>query len=102
MVEFRYPGRGPSAEADFAVLEREPLLDAEMLELALWLKERAFCTVFDAVHAMLPTGLYLRVKPVYQPGGDLFLWICGSNDNGRNGRRRVRRLSKTGVDGNGC
>ena len=46
-----------------AVLEREPLLDGEMLELALWLKERTFCTVFDAVHAMLPTGLYLQIKP---------------------------------------
>ena len=26
------------------VLEREPLLDGEMMDLALWLKERTFCT----------------------------------------------------------
>lgn len=50
----------------YSVLEREPLLNDEMLELALWLKERTFCTIFDAVHAMLPTGLYLRVKPTYR------------------------------------
>ncbi len=49
----------------FSVLEREPLLNEEMLALALWLKERTFCTVFDAVHAMLPTGLTLRIKPRY-------------------------------------
>lgn len=45
------------------VLDRDPLLNDEMLELALWLKERTFCTVFDAVRAMLPTGLYMRVRP---------------------------------------
>lgn len=46
------------------VLEREPLLDGEMMDLALWLKERTFCTVFDAVRAMLPTGLYMRLRPM--------------------------------------
>ena len=45
------------------VLDREPLLSGELLELALWLRERTFCTVFDAVRAMLPTGLYLRIRP---------------------------------------
>lgn len=49
-----------------AVLDEEPLLNEEMLGLALWLKERTFCTVFDAVRAMLPTGLYMRVKPEYR------------------------------------
>ena len=46
------------------VLEREPLLDGEMMDLALWLKARTFCTVFDAVRAMLPTGLYMRLRPM--------------------------------------
>ncbi len=46
------------------VLDRVPLLNEELLELALWLKERTFCTVFDAVRAMLPTGLYMRVKSI--------------------------------------
>ncbi len=49
------------------VLEKEPLLSEELLELALWLRERTFCTVFDAVRAMLPTGLYWNVKPVFLP-----------------------------------
>ncbi len=47
-----------------AVLDPEPLLSEEMLHLAVWLKERTFCTLFDAVRTMLPTGLYLRIRPV--------------------------------------
>ena len=49
-----------------SVLDAQPLLDDEMLRLAQWLKERTFCTVFDAVRAMLPTGLYMRIKPWYR------------------------------------
>lgn len=51
-----------------AVLDPEPLLSDEMLHLAVWLKERTFCTLFDAVRTMLPTGLYLRIRPVYERG----------------------------------
>lgn len=49
-----------------SVLDPQPLLDDEMLRLAQWLRERTFCTVFDAVRAMLPTGLYMRIKPWYR------------------------------------
>ena len=49
------------------VLDEQPLLNDELLSLALWLRDRAFCTVFDAVRAMLPTGLYWNVKPVFLP-----------------------------------
>lgn len=49
------------------VLDEQPLLNEELLDLALWLRDRAFCTVFDAVRAMLPTGLYWNVKPVFLP-----------------------------------
>lgn len=48
------------------VLDRTPLLDSELMDLALWLRERTFCTVFEAVRAMLPTGLGMRVRPCYR------------------------------------
>ena len=48
-----------------SVLDPAPLLNDEMMDLALWLKERTMCTVFDAVRAMLPTGLYMRIRPLY-------------------------------------
>ena len=50
-----------------AVLDEQPLLDEELMALMRWMKERTFCTVFDAVRAMLPTGLYWNVKPIYRP-----------------------------------
>ena len=43
-----------------AVLDTEPLLTGEDLKLALWMRERFFCTVFDAVKAMLPAGLWYK------------------------------------------
>lgn len=50
-----------------ALLDQQPLLSKELLDLALFLKERTFCTLFDAVRAMVPTGLCMLVKPVYKP-----------------------------------
>ena len=44
-----------------SVMDEEPLLSAEMLALARFMQERTFCTLFDAVRAMLPTGLYLQI-----------------------------------------
>ena len=41
----------PSAhlKAIVSVLDEQPLLNAELLELASFLKERTFCSLFDAV-----------------------------------------------------
>ena len=41
-----------------AVLDEEPLLSPEQIKLALFMRERFFCTVYDAVKAMLPAGLW--------------------------------------------
>lgn len=54
-----------------AVLDAQPLLGPEMLDLVVWLRERTFCTYFDAVRAMLPTGLYMRIRPVYRTAAGL-------------------------------
>ncbi len=40
------------------VLDREPVLSERQLKLALFMRERFFCTVYDAVKAMLPAGLW--------------------------------------------
>lgn len=58
-------------KAVYSVMDKEPLLNQEMLELAQFMQERTFCTLFDSVRAMLPTGLYLRVKPVLRPAVDV-------------------------------
>ena len=41
-----------------AVLDEEPLLSREQIKLTLFMRERFFCTVYDAVKAMLPAGLW--------------------------------------------
>ena len=54
-----------------SVMDEQPLLSPEMVALARFMQERTFCTLFDAVRAMLPTGLYLQVKPVLRPAVDI-------------------------------
>ncbi len=55
----------------YSVMDEEPLLSAEMLAVARFMQERTFCTLFDAVRAMLPTGLYMRIRPVLRPAQDI-------------------------------
>ena len=43
-----------------AVLDEKPLFTEEMLKLVFWLKENAFCTLFEAAKAMLPAGIGLN------------------------------------------
>lgn len=43
-----------------AVLDEEPVLDAKLLSLAMWMHERFFCTVYESVKAMLPAGLWFK------------------------------------------
>lgn len=38
------------------VQDEEPLLNEEMVHLALWLKERTFCTTYECLKTMLPRG----------------------------------------------
>ena len=43
-----------------AVLDEEPLLTEEQIRLALFMRERFFCTVYDAVKTILPAGVWFR------------------------------------------
>lgn len=40
------------------VLDASPLLGSLYLELAKWMKARFFCTLYDAIKAMLPSGIW--------------------------------------------
>ena len=48
-----------------SLLDDSPVLDQEGIQLALWMRERYFCTVYEAVKAMLPAGLYFSLRDVY-------------------------------------
>ena len=43
-----------------SVLDDTPVITEEQVKLALWMRERFFCTVYEAVKAMLPAGLWFR------------------------------------------
>lgn len=50
----------------YAVTDTEPVLNDEMIKMCKWLKECVFCTHFDAIHTMLPTGLNYKLNEFYQ------------------------------------
>ena len=55
-------GPNPKRKAFLTVLDEEPVLDGKALRLALWMRERWFCTVYDAARTMLPAGLYFSLQ----------------------------------------
>ncbi len=48
-----------------AITDSSPVLTEEMLGLCEYMKESVFCTYFDAVRSMLPTGLGLKLINYY-------------------------------------
>ena len=58
----KLPGLKPLA----AVLDREPVLDRAGIELALWMRQRYFCTLFEAVKTILPAGLWYRLRETWR------------------------------------
>ena len=46
-------------------LDEQPVMNERMLRLAGFLRERYFCTLYDAVKAILPAGLWLQVRQRY-------------------------------------
>ncbi len=55
-----------------ALLDEEPVLDLDCIQLALWMREHYFCTVYDAMRVMLPAGLWFSLKDCWRiaPGVD--------------------------------
>ncbi|NLV86401.1 MAG: primosomal protein N' [Clostridiales bacterium] len=47
-----------------SLLDKTPALSDELIRLALWMRERFFCTVYEAVKAMLPAGLWYDLSSV--------------------------------------
>ena len=47
-------------------LDQDPMLAPEFIQLALWMRDRYFCTVYDAARAMLPAGLWFSLKDCWR------------------------------------
>ena len=63
-LEREVPG-GVRCKSILTQLDETPVLSPEGLRLALWMRERYFCTVYDACRAMLPAGLYFSLQDRY-------------------------------------
>ena len=59
------PGDGEGLKPVARCLDEEPLLCGWQLRLAAFMRERYFCTFYDAVRAMLPAGLWFRERAVF-------------------------------------
>lgn len=46
-------------------LDEHPILTEKQLRLAAFLRERYFCTFYDAIRVMLPAGLWFRTKNIF-------------------------------------
>ena len=46
-------------------LDEAPVLSRTMLRLAAFMRQRYFCTFFDAIRAMLPAGLWFDTRQIY-------------------------------------
>ena len=49
----------------YSVVDSTPVLSDEMLKMCEWMHSNIFCTYFDAIHTMLPTGLNYRLTDYY-------------------------------------
>ncbi len=47
------------------IKDSEPLIDDEQFKLIFWLKDRTFCTYFDAFRCILPSGFNLKLSFLY-------------------------------------
>ena len=64
-------GNAAGLKAVESCLDEQPLLNENMLHLAAFLRERYFCTFYDAIRTMLPAGLWYQTKDTYALTEDL-------------------------------
>ena len=55
----------PGSKAIRQILDSEPVLDKVGIDLALWMRGRYFCTVFEAVKTILPAGLWYGLREIW-------------------------------------
>lgn len=66
VLELRRETPGQKLKCLSAILDEQPVVNGDSIRLALWMRERYFCTVYDAIKAMLPAGLYYNLQDCYQ------------------------------------
>ena len=47
------------------LLDQEPVLTEKEIRLALWMRQRYFCTFYDALHTILPAAVWYRYREIW-------------------------------------
>jgi len=71
MVMYIKQGDVDSLKSISSILDSSPVLTNEMLRLVEFIKDRYFCTYYDAVRVMLPAGINYNVTALYQANRDV-------------------------------
>lgn len=79
-----------------SVLDDESVLGPAQIKLALWLRERYFCTLYDAVKTLLPAGYLYRIREIYRLSVDRESALEAGKDE------RECRVLETVVAHGGC
>ena len=92
------PGvKTPGLKPLSALLDREPVLSASGLALALWMRQRYFCTMFEAVKTILPAGLWYRIQEIWRIQAELEPEAARAAAEGvRHGAQVLETLSRLG------
>ena len=64
-------GTADGLKAVDRLLDETPLVSQDMLKLAAFLRERYFCTFYDAIRTMLPAGVWFHTSNTYRLTEDL-------------------------------
>lgn len=55
----------PALKPVLSLIDKEPLVDDELLNLVFWLKSNTFCTYFEAYRTVVPTGFGVDFNETY-------------------------------------
>ena len=56
---------GVRLKAVIEVLDETPVLDPGQIRLGIWMRQHLYCTFFDCLRLMLPSGLWFKRREVY-------------------------------------
>ncbi len=53
------------------LLDVEPVMSEKEIQLALWMRQRYFCTFYDALHTILPAAVWYRYREMWRLARDV-------------------------------
>ncbi len=86
-------GKTGALKPIISVIDDEPVISEGLIRLGLWIREQCFCTFFDVLRAMLPSGLWYKFDSAVTPlhGVDIDT-AEGAVSEGEYGKEIVRAI----------